>query len=241
MKKKLLCACALFVASYCFAGDAAFFVDEGFSDDGSVYIFSQYGQTDKNFRGWAEIFTVDVQKNIFVPNELYAIKPAASTAGKTGKDVYKNLRASVENKISKYKCAPVSAKEILFINGDDGKASSDEIIFKDFGANIDSQGKYSVQLIQSVNGKGKNLSSSFFIMLEKTDKAGNVLGRQKIGTPDLNRKRVRDYKIQKIFCDKSGQNIVFVVEKTVEDDAGVLIRYMVETARLDKDMQVVIK
>ena len=82
-----------------------------------------------------------------------------------------------------------------------------------------------------MNGSGKNARSSFYIMLEKTDAAGQVLMSRKIGNPDINRKGVTNYKIERIFCDKSEKNIIFVIEKMIEDDTGTSIRYMIEAAQ----------
>ena len=92
MKKHLVGG--LFIISAIFgayAGDSAVLVDNGFSSDGNYYIFGQYGRTDKNFQSWAEIFTVDIEKNDYVENEFYRVKPSASTAKKTGKEVYETL------------------------------------------------------------------------------------------------------------------------------------------------------
>jgi len=96
-----------------------------------------------------------------------------------------------------------------------------------------------VQLVTAVTGTGNSVSSSFFIMLEKNDESGKVIGRQKIGSPDIVRKSVSSYKIQKIFCNSSGNNIIFVIEKTIKNKAGVLIRYMVESAVLDSDLKII--
>ena len=73
--KKIIAGGVIFALclSFALAGDAAVFVDGGFSSDGSVYLFGQYGKTDKSFRGWAEIYTVDVAKNDFVKGGTYKI------------------------------------------------------------------------------------------------------------------------------------------------------------------------
>ena len=41
MKKLLVVALSMFFTAGIFAGDAAYFVDEGFSSDGSVYVFGK--------------------------------------------------------------------------------------------------------------------------------------------------------------------------------------------------------
>ncbi|MBQ9237816.1 MAG: DUF2259 domain-containing protein [Treponema sp.] len=220
------------------AGDAAFFVDTGFSADGSVYIFGQYGQTDGSYQGWAEIYTVDVKENVYVPGEVYITKPSVRTARRAGKDVYTALVPRSAQTIARYAPSPAAPEQILYISGDESKAGTDEIIFTDFSAAREQQGTYRVQLLPTVTGTGRNVASSFVIMLEKRDAAGTVLGRQRIGTPAVIRKGVAGYRIQKILCDRSGKSIIFVVEKIINDTSGISIRYMVEAAVLDAGLQV---
>ncbi|MBO5117041.1 MAG: DUF2259 domain-containing protein, partial [Treponema sp.] len=93
------------------------------------------------------------------------------------------------------------------------------------------QDTYHINLIPTVKGSGKNVKSSFYILLEKKDAAGNIILNKKIGSPDIVRKGVYNYKIERIFCDKSGKNLIFVIEKMIEDDTGVSIRYMVEATK----------
>lgn len=239
MKKYFISALLVAFAFCVSAGDAAIFVDNGFSADGSVYIFSQYGQTDKTYRGWAEIYTVDVAENKYISENVYITSPSANTAKKAGKDIYASLMSANFSALDKYRTSSATVEQILYINGDESRRPTDEIVFKDFGiAPVESQATYHVRLVPTVSGSGKNVTSSFYIMLEKYDADGRILGRQKIGSPDISRKGVAAYKIQKIFCDKSGKNIIFVVEKNVNDDTGVSVRYMVEAATLDVSLRV---
>ena len=219
-----------------FAGDAAVFVDGGFSKDGKVYVFGQYGKTDKTFEGWADIYAVDVKSNDYIDGEVFKIKPSAVTNNKTGKEVYDSLVAQSYYKLKKYNYEKAPADRILYILEDENKSGTDEIVFKDFVSSVSKdQGYYHVQLVSEAKGTGVNVKSSFFIMLEKQDAKGKVLARQKIGTPSIWRKGVKNYKIERIVCDESGKNIVFVVEKTCEDKTGINIRYMIEAATLDND------
>ena len=72
MKKIVLAVLALLVGSVnLFAGDVATFVDCGFSADGKYYVFGQYGKTDKEFQGWADIYQVDIEKNDYFRFVLY--------------------------------------------------------------------------------------------------------------------------------------------------------------------------
>ena len=74
MKRLGSCLAILFLcaaSNVVFAGDAAVFDDIGFSEDGLTYLFGQYGKTDGTFQAWAEVYTVDVAKNDYVPGEVY--------------------------------------------------------------------------------------------------------------------------------------------------------------------------
>ena len=237
MKKLMVCGMlGIFAAFASFAGDSAVLVDNGFSADGNYYIFGQYGKIDKKFQGWAEIYTVDVLKNDYVDNEVYRVKPSAVTFDKTGKEVYESLAGKNYLLIKKYNCAQNSPEQILYIREEEKKAGTDEIEFKDFISSVsDDQAYYKVVLVPTVSGEGINVKSSFYINLEKLDSKGAVLASQRIGNPGITRKGVKNYKIERIVCDKTGKKLVFIVEKTMEDKTGINIRYMIETARLNDD------
>ena len=81
---------------------------------------------------------------------------------------------------------------------------------------------------------GANTDSSFYIKVEKKTEDGSVLSRFVAGNPEIKRKGVTNYSINRIFTTPDGKGVVFVVEKTVEDSTGVSVRYMVETAVVDK-------
>ena len=237
MKKLMVCGMlGIFAAFASFAGDSAVLVDNGFSADGNYYIFGQYGKIDKKFQGWAEIYTVDVLKNDYVDNEVYRVKPSAVTFDKTGKEVYESLAGKNYLSIKKYNCAQNSPEQILYIREEEKKAGTDEIEFKDFISSVsDDQACYKVVLVPTVSGEGINVKSSFYIDIEKLDSKGAVLASQKIGNPGITRKGVKNYKIERIVCDKTGKKLVFIVEKIMEDKTGINIRYMIETARLNDD------
>ena len=233
MKKIYIAVLSLLIGINCFAGDVAAFVDIGFSEDGKTYLFGEYGKTDKTFQGWAEIYTVDVAKNIFVKNEIYKTLPGKATEKKQGKDVYETLLGKNYTAIKKYNFQPVSADRILYVCADESKSSTEKIIFTDYTSITGEKSTYQVTLVPTVTGSGKNARSSFYITLERKAASGAVLSTQIIGTPSVIRKGVTGYRIEKIFCNKSGKGIVFVVSKTMEDETGILVRYMVETAFLE--------
>ena len=234
MKKSFLCSFAFLLAATALnAGDVASFVDKGFSADGKYYVFAQYGKTDKKFQGWAEIYQVDIAANDYVDSGVFKTRPSAATADKNGKTVYDELEAKAASYINGLNCKRANAEHVLYILDDVHKTGTDEIVFKDFtSADLENQNSYRITLVPTINGKGKNARSSFYINLEKYDADGYVLSTQRIGSPSISRKGVTNYKIERIFRDECGKNLIFVIEKHYEDDAGLSVRYMVEAAKL---------
>lgn len=233
MKKLFAFLICLLTANIIFAGDAAVFDDIGFSQDGKTYIFGQYGKTDKTYKAWAEIYTVDVKKNDYVKGEVYKSN-AKSSDESSGKKNYENFKESLEWKLAKYNAKPANAKTLLFLRETEKKSPTDEIIFKDFESSSESESIYfHIKLVPSYEGKGKNVMSKYYIDVKRLDQNNNVLSSWKIGTPDFKRKGITSYQIDKIFTDDSGKSLVFVIQKTLEDDKGTSIRYMVETFRIE--------
>ena len=59
--------------------------------DGKTYVFAEFGITDRTFQGYGEIYTVDVERNAYVPNGVFITKPSPATAGKNGRNIYDEL------------------------------------------------------------------------------------------------------------------------------------------------------
>lgn len=216
------------------AGDVATFVDKGFTEDGKYYIFGQYGRTDKKYQGWAEIFQVDISKNDFVSSGVFKTKPTAVTADKSGSEVYEALEGKSYYYFKNLKLEKASPDQVLYILDDIKKSGTDTIEFKDFNnSDLENPNIYSIKLHPTITGSGVNVKSSFYIDVCKKDANGNVLSRTKVGSPDIVRKGISNYKIERIMCDKSTKNFIFVIEKILEDETGVSIRYMVEAAQIE--------
>lgn len=235
MKKNVLAGiiCSL-LAMTIYAGDVATFVDKGFTEDGKYYVFGQYGRTDKKYQGWAEIYQVDIAKNDFVASGVFKIKPTAVTADKSGLEVYQALEGKSYYYFKNIKCEKANPDQVLYILDDVNKSGTDVIEFKDYNnSQIDQVNSYTIKLIPTIIGSGDNVKSSFYIMVDKKDSEGNIISSTKVGSPDIVRKGISNYKIERIMCDKSGKNFIFVVEKILEDETGISIRYMVEAAQIN--------
>ncbi|MBO6177233.1 MAG: DUF2259 domain-containing protein [Treponema sp.] len=229
MKGFFMIAAAALISLSLYAGDAAVYEDLGFSQDGKTYLFGQYGKTDRDFQGWAEIYTVDVAENDYVKNEVYKTDPKELAKDASGKQAFNTLLERTEWKRSKYKAHPSKPEELLYLRETDSKKSTDEIVFRDFES--EAERFYRIQLVPEYEGSGKNVRSKYYIDVKLTTKDGGILDRWKVGTPDLKRKGITSYLIDRIFTSKDKESLVIVVQKTLEDDKGTSIRYMVETLR----------
>lgn len=231
MKKALIAGFIFIAAGISFAGDAAAFKDIGFSGDGKIYVFGQYGKTDVNYQPYAEIYTIDVEKNEYVPGGVYKNHEVDSM--RSGSQVYEDLLAKHFLDLKKYNCKSASVDDVLYVLESEKKKGDDVIEFKNYGDNGDSKRlTYNVRLVPTFYGRGKDLRSSFYIDVNVRDNDGNLRQSYKVGSPDIKRKGVSAYKIVRIFRDSAKSGLIFVVEKTVEDSAGTSIRYMVETVKL---------
>lgn len=232
-KTHIIAICFALITFFAFAGDVAEFKDLGFSDDGTKYSFAQYGIQDSSFQAWAEIYVVDIPTNNFVKNGVFITNPSPQTASKTSITTFIELYDKNKSFIEKYAKKPASIDKTLYIRANETKDPGETIYFKDLERiTAKEQVAYSLQRVIQKEGSGKNMESSFYILLEKKDANGNFISSQKIGTPQLKRKAVLDYTIERVFVDESGKNLVIIVEKKIYDEKGASIRYMVEVAQL---------
>ena len=214
-----------------FAGDVAVFDDIGFSEDGKTYLFGQYGTTDKTFRGFAEIYAVDIESNTFKTNGIFRTNATEATAGKSGSSVYDELKKKNGTWLSSWKASPAEISEVLYIRPYNTKNAESEIVVRDFEhSTSDDTTQYTFTLVPFKEGKGASVYSSFYINVEKRDGSGKLLNKIVAGSPDVKRRGISGYAIEKIMCDKTATKFVIVVEKiSEEENAAPSVRYMVET------------
>lgn len=220
----------LTTCTFIFAGDVAEYCDLGFSSDGKYFAFAEYGVSDNTFLPFATIYTVDVEKNVFVKGGVFKSAPANAKEIKGGKAVFDELYEKNKDFIGRYSGNKANLDHTLYLRGPESKLSSEQIVFKDFN-NSDSENEifYYINLVQNSTGNGKNLKSSFFITVERKDANDNVISRQIAGNPDYERAQVCDYAIRRIITNESGSSLVFEIEKKIENENGISFRYMVET------------
>ena len=233
MKKYIFVLMFALLSFSVFAGDVAAFEDIGFSADGKTYLFAEYGITDKDFQGYAEIYAVDIEKNDFLKNGVYKTNPSKSTTGKSGSVVYNSLKEKNAKWLSSFNATPVSIDDILYIKPNDSKNNTETITVTDFvHTTQENPLAYSFTLVPYFEGSGKSLVSSFYIVVEIKDKTEKVIEKIVVGNPDVKRKMITGYSIEKIFCTPDAKSFVIVVEKKSEENGVPSIRYMVETFKL---------
>jgi predicted secreted protein len=215
-------------ASVLWAGDSASYVDIGFSPDGSIYMFAQYGVKYGTLRPWADIFIVDVARNNFVSEGRISYthdKPIE--AGQDGAGALYRMMTANSRLIERYGLSFPNQGQPLYIalNGDPAYEGTG-ITFRDFISGI----SYRADLVETLSGSGKTARSSFYIALQSVDVDGEVKN-YKVGTPHLERPAVLSYRIKKVLVAPSGNSLIFVIEMKCYAESGPDIRYMVEALR----------
>jgi predicted secreted protein len=214
--------------SVLWAGDSASFVDLGFSSDGSIYMFAQYGVKSGVLRPWADLFVVDVARNDFIPeSRISYTHDRPIEAGQDGSSALYRVITENTGLAARYEVSYPHQGQPLYIalNGDpayEGKM----ITFRDFISGV----SYRASLIETVKGSGKGVRSSFYIKLESADSDSEVKTFT-IGTPGFERSSISSYRIKKVLVAPSGNSLIFVIEMKCYAENGHDIRYMVEALR----------
>ena len=211
------------------SGDSASFVDLGFSQDGSFYMFAQYGVKSGRLIPWADIYIVDVAKNDFVPGgRISYTHDRPILAGQDGAGALHRLLATNSGLAARYGVTYPNQGQPLYISLDgDPVYNGETITFRDFVSGA----FYRANMVETISGSAENLRSSFYITLDCVDSSGTEKTFA-IGTPDLRRPLIMSYRIKKVLIAPSGNSLIFVIEMQRHDEGGHDIRYMVEALRL---------
>jgi len=210
------------------AGDSASFVDLGFSADGGIYMFAQYGVRSSNLRPWADLFVVDVEKNDFVRGgRISYIHDNPISAGQDGSGalhyiVMKNSSLAERHGVK----FPNQGMPLYISLEGDPAYRGDTISFRDFSSGT----LYRASLLETMTGTGENLRSSFYIYLECIYSDGGEK-TFRVGTPEIQRHLISSYRIKQALISPDGKSLIFVIEMKRTGISGPDIRYMVEAIR----------
>jgi predicted secreted protein len=229
-KTFLILVAALFVcASVLWAGDSASFVDLGFSPDGRIYMFAQYGVQVKTLKPWADLFVVDVPRNNFVQGgKISYVHDNPVLAGQDGSGALYRLISGNAAIAERNRVDYLNQGQPLYVAMDgDSSASGESIEYRNFETGT----SFRANLVAYAEGSGQNLKSSFYINLESTSPDG-ARKTYTVGTPQLKRPLVASYRIKKVMTAPRDGSMIFVIEMKKQAGDGCDIRYMVEALRL---------
>jgi predicted secreted protein len=231
LRKTFLLAALIPLAalSSLWAGDTASFVDLGFSPDGRIYMFAQYGVQANSLRPWADLFVVDVPRNNFVSGgRISYTHDSPVLAGQDGSGALYRIIARNASIAEQYEVSFLRQGQPLYIAlNNDPPPPGETIEFRDF----ESGNSYRANLVSYVEGSGEGMRSSFYISLESAT-AGGVRKTYTVGTPQLKRPHIAAYRIKKVMIAPRDGSIIFVIEMKKQSAGGYDIRYMIEAARL---------
>ena len=236
--KKIIIVCFLLFCSLTslFSGDSATFVNLGFSSDCRYFMFAQHGYIPATGTAYSEMFIVDVQNNNFaqggvVKGEYSAgMEPGQSSQGALFSLLEKNF--SLKNKfgIDHLKNGRLLYIQVTGTPGEkeevDGSDTLPEGVleFRDFvTGNV-----LRMELVQSVQGSGDAVKSSFYINLDITSYNG-LKQTYTIGHPNFMRDKITEYQINRVLIGPDNKSLIIIIAKK---DTASNIRYMVETVRL---------
>ncbi|MDR2802676.1 MAG: DUF2259 domain-containing protein [Treponema sp.] len=211
------------------AGDVASFVDLGFSQNGKIYMFAQYGVNEHNLHPWSELYIVDVDQNEFVSGGRISYKHDTPVAlGQDGSAALLRVVSRNSEIIQKYRANFMHQGIPLFISLEDVRTPDGHTIdFRDFERGV----FYSASLKSIVYGSGAGIRSSFYIIFESRARNG-VKKIYRVGNPDVKRAGVMTYSIKKAIVNPERSSIILVIEMTMKTNDGADIRYMIEALRL---------
>lgn len=216
----------LALSALAFAGDVAAFVNLGFSEDGRYFMFAQYG-IDSSGRSFAEIYTVDNQRNDYAPKgQLKSVSNAPLDLGQDGSGLFYTLLYENSGAVRRFGLDHLRQGRLLYVllNGEEAKPA---INFRDFKTDRD----YSVSLCQQVQEGERGPRSSFSLDVDISLPDGSTLSFSG-GSPEIKRQGVMGYLIRRVILSPDARYLILVVEKKQRDKEGLSSRYMVESIKI---------
>ncbi|MFP4373874.1 MAG: DUF2259 domain-containing protein [Spirochaetaceae bacterium] len=214
----------LLISSYLCAGDVAKFVNLGFSEDAETFMFAQYGIDSESSTPFAELYAVDVERNVFQDDGVRRGRYDVDLVpGMDGSGALYTLLGESAEIVERYGINHLLPGRIVYLLVD-GEEPKSNIDFRDFNTG----NRYEIELIQSRRGDDENMSAAFHIELV-VEFADGTTRERTVGLPDYYRENVGRYRISHIYLGPNEASLVFVVQKETQLESGTTVRYMVET------------
>ncbi len=217
----------LVITGHIYAGDAARFVNLGFSPDSRIFMFAQHGIARENGFPFAEIYTVDVPNNTFVQGGVFTKTfETPLSPGQDGSGALYSLLPEASEVIRRHQLNHLVQGRLVYLLVD-GDTVRERIEFRDF----ETDNVYEVLLSQERRGSGNDVSAAFHLDVTSRLSNGTVLNHR-VGRPDYFRDDIDRYRIHQIIVSPDERALVAVIERIRDTATGKRIRYMVEAVKL---------
>ena len=222
-RRLVFCLILAVTATTAFAGDIATFANLGFSENSRTFMFAQYGIDVARSRPYAELFTVDVPANRFVPNGVFRkTYDVELTPGQDGSGALYNILGENAAFVNARAIDHLRTGRLVYVRINDSEPR-DRLSFRDF----ETGSRYELRLNQQSTGTGAAVKARFHI--DFTFTAESRTRSFTVGLPNFDRDGVRKYTIHQVIVSPDERSVVFVVEMQMHAAAGHRVRYMVET------------
>ncbi|NIZ40535.1 DUF2259 domain-containing protein [Entomospira entomophila] len=224
----------LFVTASLWAGDVATFVNMGFSNDGTIFFFSQYGYDDHRKEVYAQAIFVDVIHNDYTTDGLqYHSIPSIPQSGDTLDGAFLELVERLASMRKHYNVNFANKGRIIYASSVMRETAriffsktSENLKFRDFQDNR----TFDVTLHQQIT----NPKASTFTIDFSITKADGTQKNYQVGSPSITR-AVSHYEIDRIIVSPNGESLIFIIAMRMPTAIGTPnVRYMVEAIKIEK-------
>lgn len=239
MNKSFSFFLSLIFSSFIFSQqqEVSIFENLGFSQDGKYFLFGQYGSSFPSRKPFAELYFVEVDRNIFYPSGIFTKEyNKVLGVGEDGKNALYELLASpsVISLKNKLNISHLEAGRLIYeVYDPEGEAKNferDVITFQDFNTGE----RYRASLRKSLEKVAKGVESSFFINIQLLNDKSDVIKNSSIGHPKYNRLNVLNYRIYQVYLSPNEKDLLFVIEKENQKPDGTLFyNYMIEIGKIN--------
>ncbi|NIZ46967.1 DUF2259 domain-containing protein [Entomospira nematocerorum] len=222
------------VSTSVWAGDVATFVNMGFSNDATIFFFSQYGYDDHKNEVYAQAIFVDIINNDYTSDGLqYHSIPSIPQSGDTLDGAFLELVERLSSMRKHYNINFANKGRIIYASSVMRETArtffsktSENLKFRDFQDNR----TFDVTLNQQItNPKASTFTIDFVIT-----KADGSQKSYKVGSPAITRS-VSHYEIDRIIVSPSGESLIFIISMRMPTKTGTPnVRYMVEAIKIEK-------
>lgn len=229
MKKSFLIAallCRLLLSLY--AGDRAEFVNLGFSSDGDLFMYGQYGVNSLNDGMFADLKVVELQtdtlRSDLGQSRLYRCMIYPEQTGREA--LYESLKEYATDKGSLVTIDHLSTGRLLY-KQIPGEKSDEGIMFRDFSSGID----YSIAVTQRSAGEGSEIKSSLVLSVYQDMDIGEDK-RYSVGMMTGYMPGISGFQIKQVLLSPDSRFLLIVVQYEQYREDGNDVRYMVRSVEL---------